>query len=465
MVAVVVVAVAARHLGARARRAHEPLRLLVAHARRQVRQREVEPDAHAGAAADDRGLCLHRRLGAEHLLDADVCRELVRRRRRVEGVLQEQAQRELGGERLRRARDLVQLGGGGEVRGHVDPLGLGAHRVPHAVVAALAARVRVRRVAARRHAGVSLVPAVDLVGLAHRRLEAPAGARWRGRGVSESGAPKCAEVRRSAPNCAELRGAPDAVLEDGDPRAREAEKVLRRRRDVARRRAAAAAAVARSAFVRVVLVSRRLLLRPRGATPVALRRVAVAVARRLLAALPGEPRAEHVARELLLRVRLRRAERPQLAAALGAGGVVLEVLLLLGDLGREGGGGGRVEEGWGRVGRVGRVGSRDRFDRALSRICGRTSHTENLPSLLSSHVHRVASPSPARSPAPWSRRHLRHSSHWIQHGTPPNGGADGVDGAPPSPSPAPPAPSSMSAVAAAAAAAAAAPPILANSFA
>ena len=157
-----------------------------------------------------------------------------------------------------------------------------------------------------------------------------------------------AEVRRSAPNCAELRGAPDAVLEDGDPRAREAEKVLRRRRDVARRRAAAAAAVARSAFVRVVLVSRRLLLRPRGATPVALRRVAVAVARRLLAALPGEPRAEHVARELLLRVRLRRAERPQLAAALGAGGVVLEVLLLLGDLGREGGGGGRVEEvgGW-----------------------------------------------------------------------------------------------------------------------
>ena len=203
--AVVVVAVAARHLGARARRAHEPLRLLVAHARRQVRQREVEPDAHAGAAADDRGLCLHRRLGAEHLLDADVCRELVRRRRRVEGVLQEQAQRELGGERLRRARDLVQLGGGGEVRGHVDPLGLGAHRVPHAVVAALAARVRVRRVAARRHAGVSLVPAVDLVGLAHRRLEAPAGARWRGRGVSESGAPKCAQVRRIAPKCAELR--------------------------------------------------------------------------------------------------------------------------------------------------------------------------------------------------------------------------------------------------------------------
>ena len=363
MVAVVVVAVAARHLGARARRAHEPLRLLVAHARRQVRQREVEPDAHAGAAADDRGLCLHRRLGAEHLLDADVCRELMRRRRRVEGVLQEQAQRELGGERLRRARDLVQLGGGGEVRGHVDPLGLGAHRVPHAVVAALAARVRVRRVAARRHAGVSLVPAVDLVGLAHRRLEAPAGARWRGRGVSESGAPKCAQVRRSAPkcaevrriapNCAELRGAPDAVLEDGDPRAREAEKVLRRRRDVARRRAAAAA-VARSAFVRVVLVSRRLLLRPRGATPVALRRVAVAVARRLLAALPGEPRAEHVARELLLRVRLRRAERPQLAAALGAGGVVLEVLLLLGDLGREGGGGERVEEvgGWRRGGGV-----------------------------------------------------------------------------------------------------------------
>ena len=161
-------------------------------------------------------------------------------------------------------------------------------------------------------------------------------------------------VKRIAPNCAELRGAPDAVLEDGDPRAREAEKVLRRRRDVARRRAAAAAAVARSAFVRVVLVSRRLLLRPRGATPVALRRVAVAVARRLLAALPGEPRAEHVARELLLRVRLRRAERPQLAAALGAGGVVLEVLLLLGDLGREGGGGERVEEvgGWRRGGGV-----------------------------------------------------------------------------------------------------------------
>ena len=59
------------------------------------------------------------------------------------------------------------------------------------------------------------------------------------------------------------------------------------------------------------------------------------------------------------------------AAALGAGGVVLEVLLLLGDLGR------RAEEvGWRRGGGVGRgacgaCGVPDRFDR-LSRICGRT---------------------------------------------------------------------------------------------
>ncbi len=472
--AVVVVAVAARHLGARARRAHEPLRLLVAHARRQVRQREVEPDAHAGAAADDRGLCLHRRLGAEHLLDADVCRELVRRRRRVEGVLQEQAQRELGGERLRRARDLVQLGGGGEVRGHVDPLGLGAHRVPHAVVAALAARVRVRRVAARRHAGVSLVPAVDLVGLAHRRLEAPAGARWRGRGVNESGAPKCAQVRRIAPKCAELRRI-----------ARRTRRRPRRRRPACSRgrESSATAAGCGPTTSRRRRCGRAVGFRPSraGVAPASAAAArgdsgrAAARRRRGRAAASCRP-ARGAARGTC------RAGAPPARAASAGGAAAARgrpwsgrgrprgspALGRPGARGRrrwEGGGGGRVEEGWGRVGRVGRVGSRDRFDRALSRICGRTSHTENLPSLLSSHVHRVASPSPARSPAPWSRRHLRHSSHWIQHGTPPNGGADGVDGAPPSPSPAPPAPSSMSAVAAAAAAAAAAPPILANSFA
>ena len=151
--------------GAAARRAHEALRLALAHARGEVAQREVQPDARPRAAAHQAGGGAHGRLGLEQLVDADGGGHRVCRGEHVVVVREQQLQRHLGRELVRRARGRVELGRGAQVGLHVEPLDVSLGGAPHE---------RLRPLAALLGQGASgLAVERHLVEVAERRLEAP----------------------------------------------------------------------------------------------------------------------------------------------------------------------------------------------------------------------------------------------------------------------------------------------------